>query len=234
MKWVHATLIDSYMASEKVRGMRFEVSPWTSHIPGQYYAIKLVDRPDSFVEKYYSVSNANTESGVVEFGIQLIDGGEVSPTLHTLNRGDSIYIKGPLGSHFSWTDYANTNVTFIAGGSGIVPFMSFLRTQREGTGVAKILLLGSFKDMKNTPYFEELLSTDSQFESYITLTKEQDEKWLGPRGRITRDTILTYKKMLNKSEGGVFVCGSTQFVEAMVKLLKEAHIQAKIRVEMFG
>jgi len=222
------------MVSEKVKCLRFSISPWTAHLPGQYYGIKLVDRADNFVEKYYSVANSNTETGVVELGVQLIEGGEVSPTLHMLQSGDSIFIKGPLGSHFSWIPHPHKDITFIAGGSGIVPFMSFLRTHRIQNVDNRILLLASFKNVQNTPYFNEISKTHSRFQSFITLTQESGGQWKGAKGRITKETILTYKEALNNSQGEIFVCGSSRFVEAMVGHLKSVHIHSKVNVEMFG
>ena len=64
----------------------------------------------------------------MEFLIKDVIGGSVSPALRKVNPGEEIDLHGPYGSFIINPDkIKNTLYTFIATGTGIAPFHSFVR-----------------------------------------------------------------------------------------------------------
>ncbi|TAK57690.1 oxidoreductase, partial [Patescibacteria group bacterium] len=139
--WLIGTLVSSKMVAENVKSLTFEVPKWPGHKAGQHCDIRLTAEDGYQAQRSYSIANApETGSTKVEFGVQILENGEVSPYLWNMTPGDKIEIKGPLGGHFVWSTEMPGPLVLIAGGSGIVPLMAMLRehvNRRENGTEAK-------------------------------------------------------------------------------------------------
>lgn len=92
-------------------------------IPGQYF---IINRKDSFEAREYTVYSS-TDDNYLEFIITEIDGGAVSPALRNCSPGDLLELEGPMGYFRLDTQIRNgSRHYFIATGSGIAPFHSFV------------------------------------------------------------------------------------------------------------
>ena len=230
--WNSAILINKRRLTPSVMLMRFKLSSKKSHIPGQYYSLK-VNLESSEGVRDYSATNKPNKKGELEFAVELLKNGEVSPVLHRLKLGNKIEIKGPLGSHFN-IESKNKNLVLIAGGTGIAPFISAIKAYRR----QNILLITSFNNEANIPYYKtitKLKKQNTNFEVFITLTKNLDKDWKGPTGRITQKTLNLFKNELLHKDSKIFICGPSAFVKAMEKSLAKLRInEEKIKVEYFG
>jgi ferredoxin-NADP reductase/MoaA/NifB/PqqE/SkfB family radical SAM enzyme len=91
--------------------------------PGQYF---IINRKGSFQAREYTVYSS-TDDNYLEFIITEVNGGKVSPALRNCAPGDLLELEGPMG--YFRLDTQNQNGTrhyFIATGSGIAPFHSFV------------------------------------------------------------------------------------------------------------
>ena len=69
--------------------------------------------------------------------VERFEDGEVSPYLvDDLEVGDAIEVRGPVGGWLVWRPEDTKPVQLIAGGSGVAPLMSMLRTT-GGDGLAR-------------------------------------------------------------------------------------------------
>lgn len=225
-RWKKVTLIRSFDLSTDIRGLQFKGSNLQKHVPGQFYLINISDNPSQHIAREYSLSNAPSENNLIEFGIQKVTHGVVSNFLYNLKEGQQIGIKGPMGQYFNW-DFAHTgHVLFIAGGSGIVPFMSMLRMNPKN----EITLLASFKTKKQFAYFEELNSHKGIKKFHFVPTLSQ-EKWNGRMGRIDKQLLFSALK----KDTRIFICGRSEFVESIYTMLIELHVpEIIIQRERFG
>lgn len=214
-------LTESTTLTPNIKALRFSSQNLISHIPGQYYTIRLTSQEGFVAERDYSVSNSKTEKDIVEFGVELIKNGEVSPFLHKLKAGDEIEIKGPLGNHFLIEEVKKRPTLLIAGGSGIVPFMSFIRSKPKN----KVLLLGSFKTEKDIPYHKEIKQSSTPFT--FTLTSHQK--------RINKTFLREILDKFESETPRIFICGGSVFVQDIRKYLITLNVPEKdIKIEMFG
>ncbi len=125
--WTLATLEQSGMVADDVKSLIFSVENWQQHQAGQHYDIRLTSKDGYQAERSYSTASPPEQRGVVEFGIQLLKDGEVSPYLFQMQLGDQLELRGPIGGHFIWNINLPGPLVLIGGGSGMVPLMCMLR-----------------------------------------------------------------------------------------------------------
>lgn len=240
-EWRAATLIDSRMIAKDVKALRFSVERWETHHPGQHYDIRLT-APDGYqAERSYSVASAPEEEGVVEFGVELLSSGEVSPYLFALVPGGQIEIRGPIGGHFVWDTAMPGPLCLIGGGSGMVPLMSMLRHRGRHPETERnrpVIFLVSVRSQDHLLYYDELRSIaaqDPNFKLALTFTDIAPPNWDGYRRRIDSGML---KEVFGGTIGQMpmfYICGPTPFVEAAADKLVEIGINShEIRTERFG
>lgn len=84
--------------------------------------------PKSGVNREYSTYSGESETSHMDFLIRQVEGGSVSPALAKLKAGDFVEIHGAYGSFTLPPDAASRQFTFIATGTGIAPFHSFVKS----------------------------------------------------------------------------------------------------------
>lgn len=239
--WLIGTLVSTKMVAENVKSLTFEVLGWPGHKAGQHCDIRLTSETGYQAQRSYSIANApGVGSTTVEFGIQILDNGEVSPYLFALAVGDKVEIKGPLGGHFVWDTTMPGPLVLIAGGSGIVPLMSMLRehiTQIKNTD-RKIVLLVSARTKNKIPYYAELEEYRQRYSNIhivYTLTEESPKDWTGYTRRVDKVMLTEITAGLLDKMPMTYICGPTGFVEAIANTLVEMGLNPhEIKTERFG
>ena len=237
--WQIATLLSKKLVAENVISMRFAVSKFIPHLPLQHYDIRLVSSNGYIAERSYSVVSSPNESGVVEFGIELLENGEVSPYLWQMKEGAQIEIRGPIGGYFVYDKTMSGDIALLAGGSGVTPFMSLLQYLDESGFRNEVRLLLSSSTISRIPYFIELRKLEAKRKNFKLLITITDEKVISTdflKGRIEDkmlkkvcldDTIIEGKK--------VYVWGPTSFVEEGAKIMTRLGFKpSSVRTERFG
>ena len=78
----------------------------------------------------------------MELIVDTLPDGEVSPYLtQELRPGDNLEIRGPFGGWFVWHAGLGGPLQLIAGGSGVVPFLSMLDHHRAAGSDVPVLSL---------------------------------------------------------------------------------------------
>lgn len=96
-----------------------------SFVPGDCLALFS---PDGRVSRPYSISSG-TDEAVLRFLVRRMPGGEVSPYLAACRPGDSVRVSPPFGWFRPGEHGARRPFVFIATGTGVAPFLSYLRSQ---------------------------------------------------------------------------------------------------------
>lgn len=84
--------------------------------------------PKSGVNREYSTYSGEQEKEHMDFLIRRVEGGSVSPAITQLKSGDFVEIHGAYGSFTLPPDFPKRAFTFIATGTGIAPFHSFVQS----------------------------------------------------------------------------------------------------------
>lgn len=99
--------------------------------PGQYISV-AVEVQGVRTSRAYSISSPATERRFYEITVRSSAAGFVSDyLLNTLKPGDTLTCLAPTGQFYRFDAVHGKKLVFIAGGSGITPFMSMLQTDAE-------------------------------------------------------------------------------------------------------
>ena len=232
LNWLVAAVTEAVTETPRVRTLVLEVPGWSGHRAGQHVDVRLTAEDGYQAERSYSVASAPGEP--LALTVERLDDGEVSPYLvDEVVPGDRFELRGPIGGYFVWApDGAADPVFLVAGGSGIVPLMSMLRLRRAAASTVPAKLLYSSRTLDDVIYRDELPNIGA--EVVQTLTREQPPGWQGYARRVDIDLLreVAYPPERNPR---VFVCGPTNFVEAVAEgLVALGHRPGRIRTERFG
>lgn len=239
--WQVGTLIKKSMAAENVMALTFSLPDWKRHEPGQHYDIRLT-APDGYqAERSYSAASTPEDTGVIEYGVELLPGGEVSSYLNGLAIGKQVEMRGPLGGHFIWNTSVAGPLILIAGGSGMVPLMSMLRHHMnhiEKDSGRDIVFLISSRTEGRLLYKEELAEIqkkDPNVKVVITYTDKAPDGWSGYSRRVDKDLLTETLGHLKSEMPMTYICGPTGFVEAIAnQMLGLGFNSHEIKTERFG
>jgi len=151
--------------------------------------------------------------------------------------GDTIELRGPLGGYFTWSPENPAPLMLIAGGSGIVPLMSMLRTRTKAFRRPPTRLLYSSRNFEEIIYRSELdglVETKDGFSIAHTLTRGAPVNWNGETRRVDGAMLAKYTFPAAQAPHN-FVCGPTSFVETVADcLVALGHPETVIKTERFG
>ena len=117
-----ATVTACHQVAEEIWTLRVAVEAPLDFLPGQY--VRLRPSPE-LPWRAYSMANA-PGARELSFYVRIVPGGAFSSWLVERARpGDSIEVEGPFGAFFL-RDEARPRL-FVAGGSGLAPFLSMLK-----------------------------------------------------------------------------------------------------------
>jgi ferredoxin-NADP reductase len=227
-----AEVAETVTETPRVRTLVLEVPGWTGHRAGQHVDVRLTSEDGYQAERSYSLASPPGETPALT--IERLDDGEVSPYLvDEVTRGDKFELRGPIGGYFVWDGDGTTEPVFlVAGGSGVVPLMAMLRHRRAIRSNVPAKLLYSSRTLEDVIYRDELPALE--VEVVQTLTRAQPPGWSGYSRRVDID-MLREVAYPPEQDPRVFVCGPTNFVEAVAEgLVALGHRPGRIRTERFG
>lgn len=237
LSWHAATVVERRKETETASTLVLDVSGWPGHDAGQHVDVRLRAADGYAAVRSYSIASApNGER--VELTIELMPDGEVSPYLvQTIAPGNPLEILGPIGGWFVWKPQQTEPVQLIAGGSGIVPLMSMIRTRERAAAGPPFRLIYSVRAPETIYYADELRrleSSDGGVAVTFAYTRAAPAGWPSKPQRI--DAALLNANALALAQNPIaYVCGPTAFVEAAAELLTQAgYDPAGIKTERFG
>lgn len=220
-----ATLLASWEIAPDIRHFVFAVEDEAelSFLPGQF--VSFTDQIDGkAITRAYSIASI-PEGNRFELCLNLVKDGRFSPKLFAMRPGDSVPMKGPLGT-FTLND-PSTESIHIAVGTGIAPIRGLLLEARRVGAAPSTLIYGAryehgllYRDEFET--MEREAGTD-RFRFHPTLTRPT-ESWKGATGRVQEhlEAALQGKNGVN-----VYICGMKEMVNSVRAWLKERGMDRK-------
>ena len=187
-------------------------------LPGQYVNITV---PGSEETRSYSFSCVSG-SDELEFLVKLTPGGLMSTYLNdTAAVGDKISFTGPHGSFF--LREAQRPALLLAGGTGLAPILSILRTLAAESSNRPVHLVYGVSTDDDVVQLDELADLASALDSFTW-----DHCVSDPRTTATNKgyvTALLTDAHLNGGDIAVYLCGPPPMVEAVRMHFTEAGIE---------
>ena len=195
-------------------------------LPGQYVNIGV---PGSSEHRSYSFSSAPGERRMA-FLIKNVRGGLMSDWLAGAAPGTGLALTGPLGCFYLRA--VTRPLLFLAGGTGLAPFLSMLETlARQGATQPVHMLYGVTRD-QDLVLVDRLAEYAKRIEGFTFTTCVAD-----PQTTHERQGYVTHHLSAPLLHGGnvdVYLCGPPPMVDAVQKHFKSEGIEpASFHYEKF-
>jgi 3-phenylpropionate/trans-cinnamate dioxygenase ferredoxin reductase subunit len=217
----HNTFTLTYLPQ---KGNRFDYKP------GQFLFLKL-KRPGRKSELHpFTISSSPTQGDFLQNTIK--QSGNYTNTIDQTLITDKAIIEGPYGK-FSFLNTKSKSLLFIAGGVGITPLMSMIRYLRDTKDSRQVILLYANRTIEDIIFKQELEELPANFK-IVHIMSNEDEKFQGIKGHITKDVIAqSAKEILNEAD--VFICGPPAMMQKALSILKELKVPlSRIHYERFS
>jgi ring-1,2-phenylacetyl-CoA epoxidase subunit PaaE len=207
---------------------------------GQYLTLrKEIDGHD--MRRSYSIC-AGVDDGELRVGVRKVKGGVFSNWINDhLKPGDTISVMVPQGRFFVPLDpQAARHHVGIAGGSGITPILSIMKTVLAREPHSHFTLIYGNRLLKSTMFKEEIEDLKNRYLTRLVLHHVfSDEHTDAPinMGVMNRDKLGDFLRTLVPagSIDHAYVCGPFQMNdEAEAALLAAGVPQERIHIERFG
>lgn len=208
-------------------------------LPGQHLTLRT-ELAGEDVRRNYSICTAPGENRL-RVAIKRVPGGLFSNwATQALEPGATVDAMAPHGT-FSWEFSAGTRQTYlaIAGGSGITPILSILKTGLATELESRFVLLYGNRHANSIMFLEELAELKNRhmhrLQLFHFLTAEADDVELF-NGRIDADRMASILRGLvdPKTIDAAFICGPGAMMESAERALHAAGVApAKVLVERF-
>jgi ferredoxin/flavodoxin---NADP+ reductase len=204
--------------------------------PGQYVAFGL-ENDSKVLERAFSIVSSPLESEL-EFFIEAVPEGALSPQLHKLQVGDSVYMRRkPKGIFNLDTKSGHTHHFLICTVTGVAPYVSYVRTllreldEGRMQQAPRFVLLQGAARSDEFAYHDELkeYSEKHGWLTYIpTISRHwEDPEWPGERGRVD-DLVRKYSDNLGLEIRftTAYLCGNPGMIVNARGILRRAGFEA--------
>jgi len=202
---------------------------------GQYLTL-TVETDGVRTSRPYSISSPPNQTGYYDITIRRVEDGFVSAYLLDEARvGEEFTSTSPAGHFYYNPLFHGQDLVFLAGGSGITPFMSMIREVTDRGLERRIHLIYGSRDDSDVIFREELEDRAARHPN-IKLTFVISEPPPGYRGRTGLITKALLQELLpERKERMVYLCGPEAMYRFCLPILAELGIPARrIRTEVFG
>lgn len=176
----------------------------------------------------YAISSPPHERGYYDLTVKRVDAGFVSPFLLDEVRVDQLLSStGPMGTFHHNPLFHGDDLVFFAGGSGICPALSMLKSVLATRPGFRFHLVYSNSYEDDVIFAEELRALAARHENF-TLTEivsRPTEGFLGRRGHVSREPV---ESLLDAPEKKMYyICGPTPFNEHCLRILNELGVKSR-------
>lgn len=206
-----------------------------SFLPGQYATITS-EIDGQKVHRSYTISSSPTQGDYIELTIKREQNGLESRHLHDhALTGDLVEISAPAGRFFFTGEEAD-GIVLIAGGVGITPMMSVLRSLTDRSYEHDIFLLYGVNTPADLIFREEcayLARRHPRLHVTSVVAKPEGTDWTGPVGYVTAEFIAGAVPYIARRR--IHLCGPPPMMAAVKTALEELEVPAEqVRTEDFA
>jgi ferredoxin-NADP reductase len=201
---------------------------------GQYVNL-FVDIQGVVTSRPFSVSSPPGRD-YLDLTARGLSSGFVTPyLLAQINVGDSLDSTGPCGSFYHEPLADGSDLVFLAGGSGITPFMSMIRHNAERHWPLRVTLLYGSRNPRDVIFGSELQALAKAYPRFrfeLTLS-DAPKSYRGRRGLLDHQLL---QEVVKDPRGKTFyLCGPNAMYDfCLPELAKFGAPRHKIKRELYG
>jgi ring-1,2-phenylacetyl-CoA epoxidase subunit PaaE len=203
--------------------------------PGQYLTLRH-DVAGSELRRSYSICAAPDEP--LRVGVRQVPGGVFSTWVHReLKAGDLLDVMPPQGRFGAALARSPRHLLAVAGGSGITPILSILKTALARDAACRCTLLYGNRSAASTMFKEEIEDLKNRHLTRLAVhpvfSREGVDSPLNS-GRLDAEKITTFLRLAGALDEA-FVCGPHAMNDEVEAALRAAGVASeRIHVERFG
>ena len=200
-------------------------------LPGQFAWLSIWHSPFAMKDHPFSIASSAGRTPALEFTIK--ERGDFTRRIKTLNPGETVYVDAPYGS-FSCDRYPAEAFVFIAGGIGVAPIMSMLRTLADRADNRPLLLFYANKRWERAAFREELDALKERLDLQVVhIVENPPPGWQGESGLINAEMIARHVPEAGGRQ--YFICGPVPMMDVCEKALRRLGVPvAKFHSELFN
>jgi predicted ferric reductase len=201
-------------------------------LPGQFAWLTLFHSPFALKEHPFSISSSAMQTETIHFTIKEL--GDFTARIKDVIPGQIAYIDAPYGA-FSIDRHPSSDYVFVAGGIGIAPIMSMLRTLADRGDKRSLLLIYAHKSWENLTFQKELKKLKEQLNLRIVYVLENPpDDWQGESGFVTNDMLTRYLPDVTE-QYEYYLCGPMAMTAIVEKALQKQGVPLyRIHSELFN
>jgi Na+-transporting NADH:ubiquinone oxidoreductase subunit F len=202
---------------------RFELTEpaMMEFVAGQYVQIACpaYKKGVEEVSRAYSIASDPKDSHFIDLIVRRVPNGICTTWMFDyLKAGDAVELTGPYGE-FRVSE-TQTPMIFIAGGSGMAPFVSILHQMRNTASTRKAEYFFGGNGIRDLYLHEQMAEFEKGLSAFkyvpVVYKPSPDENWQGQTGLVT-DAVKKNFTDLSGYEG--YLCGSPGMIDASIKVL---------------
>jgi ferredoxin--NADP+ reductase len=232
-RYSRLTLVERVDFSDDLALFRMQSEEPVDFTPGQYATIGLMDEErDRPLLRPYSVASA-PGSTELEFFIELVDEGSLTPRLWSLDEGADVWMRDKIVGRFVLDDDYRQHV-MVATVTGVGPYVSIARDQQRALEQGDLeephrmlILHGGSRSWELGTYREELtaLADSLDWLDYVpTISRPWDDPdWDGEVGRA-EDVLRKYvdASPFSPADTAAYTCGHPQMIDKAQGIFERA------------
>ncbi|HZJ84032.1 MAG TPA: 2Fe-2S iron-sulfur cluster-binding protein [Syntrophomonadaceae bacterium] len=240
--YIHPSLLELKVADiiqETAKTQTLRLIAASSHLPpfqaGQYINV-LVNIDGVRTSRPYSISSSPSQTAYYDITVGRTKEGFVSDyLLDKVKEGHILEASSPTGTFYYNPLFHGNDLVFIAGGTGITPFMSMIREVTDKGIDRNIQLLYGSNTVEGAIFHDELIEKASKYNNfkYNLVIADMSSDYTGLKGLIDAQLI---EGNVNNIKGKTFyICGPRAMYEFCLPELEKLGIPKKrIRQEVFS
>jgi ferredoxin/flavodoxin---NADP+ reductase len=230
---LRASIVERVDPAPGLRVLRLEPEAPLAFAPGQYVSLGL-EVGERVLLRPYSIVSAPHEPRL-EFFLELVTEGALTPRLFELGEGDEIWMFHRPAGRLLLDRTAATHHLMVATSTGVAPYMSMVRTlvdeaaRGREPGVQVFLLHGASYAHDLGPYAGELARIGREWSwlTYVPTVSRPAENpdWTGERGRV-EDVLRKYVDGFSPDVRALvgYLCGNPQMIDKARDILLRAGV----------
>lgn len=186
---------------------------------GQFVFLTLADTPFALEQHPFSIASSAHRRDRLEFAVKEL--GDYTGTIGDTPVGQVGFVDGPYGSLHLPTD-PTAGILMIAGGIGISPIMSMLRTLRDRGHGAPVVVVYAADRIDGLAYGAELddLAHHLSLE-VVRVLRDPPAGWNGDRGLVDAALLDRYLTTENAMTWHVVLCGPPPMMDAAERAVRD-------------
>ncbi len=208
---------------------------------GQYLTLKLHVNGQELRRSYSICTSPNTDSEL-RVAIKKVKEGRVSTFINEhVKAGDTIDVMPPMGNFYSEMNPSNKKTyVLFAGGSGITPMLSILKTALHAEPLSKVILFYGNQNEDAIIFKNKIDALESQFSDKLKVYHVLEHGNVTDplfKGIMTLEkTTELVKRFVNHSEQNeYFICGPTGMMQNIEQTLNNLNInKSSVHLEYFS